>query len=141
MADVYSKAKRSEIMSRVRTRRTAPEDAVAAMLRRLRVRFRRNVKSLPGNPDLVLVGARTAIFVHGCFWHGHPNCSRATLPKTNRAFWKRKITGNRRRDARSATMLRKQGWHVVTVWQCRLRRPDRVLNRLRRLLASRQRRA
>lgn len=136
MADVYSKAKRSEIMSRVRTCRTAPEEAVAAMLRQLRVRFRRNVKSLPGNPDLVVAAACTAIFVHGCFWHGHPNCSRATVPKTNRAFWKRKIAGNRRRDVRNARMLRKQGWHVVTVWQCRLRWPERVRNRLRRLLLS-----
>ena len=134
MADVYSKAKRSEIMSRVRTRRTAPEDAVAAMLRRLRARFRRNVKSLPGNPDLLVPAARTAIFVHGCFWHGHPNCNRAKLPKTNRAFWRSKIAGNRMRDARNARKLRKEGWHVLTVWQCRLRKPDQVLNRLKRVL-------
>jgi len=134
VADVYSKAKRSEIMSRAKNRRTAPEDAVAGMLCQLRARFRRNVKSLPGNPDLVLPAARTVIFVHGCFWHGHANCKRAALPKTNRAFWRGKIAGNAKRDARNARLLRKKGWHVLTVWQCRLREADRVLKRLRRAL-------
>ena len=137
MADNLTKAQRSYCMSRVKNCRTAPEDAVAAMLRRLRARFRRNVKSLPGNPDLVVPAARTAIFVHGCFWHRHPDCNRAALPKTNKAFWKRKIAGNSKRDARNARLLRRKGWHVLTVWQCRLRDPDRVLKRLRRALGTR----
>jgi DNA mismatch endonuclease (patch repair protein) len=136
MADVYNKSKRSEIMSRVRSRNTKPEDVVARMLRMLRVRFRRHVTSLAGEPDFVVSSAKTAIFVHGCFWHNHSNCKRAKLPTTNRAFWKKKINGNKRRDARIAKLLRKQGWQVITVWQCALRNQDRVKNRLSRMLGK-----
>ncbi|MDY7010281.1 MAG: DNA mismatch endonuclease Vsr [Planctomycetota bacterium] len=136
MVDVYTKAKRSEIMSHVRNRRTAPEEKVAGLLRKLQVRYRRNVKSLLGQPDFVVSSVKTVIFVHGCFWHGHTDCKRAKLPETNRAFWIGKIAKNRRRDARTARLLRKRGWHVMTIWQCRLRNPDRVLNRLKKMLNS-----
>ncbi|MDY7011595.1 MAG: very short patch repair endonuclease [Planctomycetota bacterium] len=132
--DVYTKAKRSEIMSHIKNRRTAPEDKVASLLRKLRIRYRRNVKSLIGKPDFVVSSAKTVIFVHGCFWHGHTGCKRAKLSETNKAFWKRKIAKNRRRDARTARLLRKRGWHVMTIWQCRLRNPDHVLNRLKKAL-------
>jgi len=136
MADVYNKSKRSEIMSHVRSRNTSAENEVAGLLRKLKVRVKRNVSSMPGRPDFVVSSAKTVIFVHGCFWHNHRNCKRATLPKTNRKFWKRKIEGNRRRDANVARLLRKEGWHVVTVWQCTLRSKDRVRNRLRRILGD-----
>jgi len=136
MPDIYTKAKRSEIMSRVKNRRTAPEEKVAGLLRKLRVRYRRNVKSLLGQPDFVVSSAKTVIFVHGCFWHGHADCKRAKLPGTNKAFWKRKITQNKKRDVRTARLLRKCGWHVMTIWQCRLRNPDRVLSRLKKMLNS-----
>ena len=136
MVDVYTKAKRSEIMSHVKNRRTAPEEKVVGLLRKLRVRYRRNVKSLPGQPDFVVSSAKTVIFVHGCFWHGHADCKRAKLPETNKAFWKRKIAQNKRRDARTARFLRKRGWHVMTIWQCRLRNPDHVLSRLKKMLNS-----
>ena len=135
MTDVYSKSKRSEIMARVKNRKTNPEDQVARLLRRLKVRYQRNVRSLAGEPDLVIRSARTVIFVHGCFWHNHGGCKRAKLPATNRAFWKRKITGNKKRDARIARQLRKEGWHVLTIWQCALRDPERVVKRLRRTLS------
>jgi len=136
MADIYSKVKRSEIMSHIKNRGTQPEEKVASMLRSLRVRYRRNVKSLPGEPDFVVSSVKIVIFVHGCFWHNHSNCNRANLPKTNRRFWKIKIESNKRRDKRIARLLRKQGWRVITIWQCNLRDPDKVLNRMKRMLGA-----
>ena len=123
-------------MSHVKNRGTQPEEKVANLLRTLRVCYRRNVKSLPGEPDFVVSSAKTIIFVHGCFWHNHTNCNRAKLPKTNRSFWKRKINSNKSRDKRIARLLRKQGWHVITIWQCSLRDPDKVLNRMKRILGA-----
>lgn len=136
MADIYSKVKRSEIMSHIKNRGTQPEEKVASMLRALRVRYRRNVKSLPGEPDFVVSSVKIVIFVHGCFWHNHSNCNRANLPKTNRRFWKIKIESNKRRDKRIARLLRKKGWHVITIWQCSLRDPDKVLNRMKRIFGE-----
>lgn len=133
MTDIYSKTKRSKIMASVKNVRTAPERQVAVMLKRLGVRYRRNVKSLPGQPDIVVPSAKSAILVNGCFWHGHANCTRAKLPQANRRFWQRKIGTNIKRDRRTARLLRKEGWHVITIWQCRLRNPGRVWNRLRRM--------
>jgi len=133
MADIYSKAKRSEIMSRVKNRKTGPEETVAALLRKLGVRYRRNVKSLPGRPDFAVASKNVALFVHGCFWHGHNNCKRAKLPDSNREFWAAKIGKNKRRDAKVARRLRKAGWHVWTIWQCRLRGSEQVRRRLSKL--------
>ena len=135
MADIYTKEKRSDLMSRVKHTRTAPEEKVASLLKKLRIKYRRNVKSLPGQPDFVIQSAKTVIFVHGCFWHGHPNCKLARRPKTNRKFWEQKVVDNRRRDLRKNRLLRKHGWHVITIWQCRLRTPDRVLKRLQTALS------
>lgn len=135
MADIYDKAKRSEIMSCVKHTRTAPEEKVAGLLRKLEVKYRRNVKSLPGQPDFVIKSKSTVIFVHGCFWHAHPNCRLARRPKTNKRFWFKKAVDNRRRDLRKNRLLRKHGWHVITIWQCRLRTPDRVLKRLQTALS------
>jgi len=135
MADIYDKAKRSEIMSCVKHTRTAPEEKVASLLKKLKIRYSRNAKSLPGSPDFVVKSAKTVIFVHGCFWHGHSNCKLARRPKTNRKFWFKKAVGNRRRDLRKNRLLRKDGWHIATIWQCRLRKPDQVLKRLKRLLS------
>ena len=135
MVDIYTKAKRSKIMSCVKHTRTAPEEKVASLLRKLGIRYRRNVKSLPGQPDFVIKFAETVIFVHGCFWHAHQNCKLARRPKTNKAFWLKKAVDNRRRDLRVNRSLRKQGWHVITIWQCRLRKTDQVLKRLKRMLS------
>jgi len=134
MADIYDKVKRSEIMSSVKHARTAPEEKVAGLLRKLKIRYRCNEKTLPGRPDFVIKSAKTVIFVHGCFWHDHPNCKLARRPKTNKKFWKQKAIDNRRRDRRKEQMLRKQGWHIMTIWQCTLRNPERVLRRLRRMI-------
>ncbi len=135
MTDLYTKSKRSEIMARIKDRNTSPEITISRMLRKIKVRYRRNVKSIIGRPDFVIYQAKTVIFVHGCFWHHHANCKRAKLPTTNRAFWKRKILGNKRRDNRIARLLRKQGWRVIIVWQCSLRNENRVFQRLCRLLS------
>ena len=133
MTDVYTKAKRSEIMSRVKNKRTGPEDRIARILRSLGVHYRRNLKALPGKPDFVVSAKQTLIFVNGCFWHGHANCKRAKLPHSNREFWVKKIRQNKRRDAKTARALRREGWHVWTIWQCHLRNPELVRRRLRKL--------
>jgi DNA mismatch endonuclease (patch repair protein) len=112
-------------MSRIRGRDTKPELALRSMLHRLGYRFTVNGpknRSLPGKPDLVLPKHRTVIFVHGCFWHGHEHCPHFRLPKTRRAWWKHKIEGNRARDLRNENGLRNQGWHVVTIWECALKK-------------------
>ncbi len=123
--DVFTPEKRSEVMSLIRGRNTKPELAVRCLLHRLGYRFTvhgpKN-RSLPGKPDLVLPKYRTVIFVHGCFWHGHENCSYFRLPKSRSAFWKAKIEGNMARDLRNENALRDLGWHVVTIWECALRK-------------------
>ncbi len=134
MADIYTRAKRSELMSRVKQARTEPEEKVANILASLGVIFQRNVKDLPGSPDFVIESAKTVIFVHGCFWHGHINCKLAKRPATNKAYWNTKVVDNRKRDRRKNRLLRKQGWHIITIWQCKLQKPESVSKRLERLL-------
>jgi DNA mismatch endonuclease (patch repair protein) len=140
--DVFTPEKRSEVMSRIRGRDTKPELALRSMLHRLGYRFTVNGpknQSLPGKPDLVLPKYRTVIFVHGCFWHGHENCRHFRLPKSRRAFWKAKIEGNQARDLRNETALRHLGWHVVTIWECALRKKSDhpwLAKRLPRLLGE-----
>ncbi|RZI40763.1 DNA mismatch endonuclease Vsr [Herbaspirillum sp. HC18] len=109
---------RSALMSRVRSSNTAPEMAVRSVLHRLGFRFRIHVKKLPGTPDIVLPKYRTVIFVHGCFWHQHPLCKKATRPKTNKEFWNEKLTSNVDRFNRQSQELNKLGWKVLTVWEC-----------------------
>lgn len=130
--DRFSKKKRSEIMADIHSSRTSPERTFHRALRELGLRFRRNVKGLTGSPDAVLDGLRIAIFVNGCFWHSHAKCPRAALPETNRAFWKKKIDGNRKRDKRVAYALRKDGWTVLTFWTCKRISAKSVESRLSR---------
>lgn len=124
MTDVFSAAKRSEVMSRIRGRDTKPELAVRSLLHRLGYRFTvtaPNNRRLPGKPDIVLPKHRTVVFVHGCFWHGHEGCRGFRMPKTRTDWWTAKIHGNRRRDARNHLLLENLGWRVIVVWTCRLR--------------------
>lgn len=124
MADTLTAAQRSALMSRIRGTNTGPERIVRSMLHRLGYRFTVNApnnRRLPGKPDLVLPRYRTVVFVHGCFWHGHEGCKVAKIPKTRRAWWRAKIEGNRRRDARSEEALRTAGWHVMMIWECAVR--------------------
>ena len=123
--DVFTPEKRSEVMSRIRGRDTKPELALRSLLHRAGYRFTVNGplnRTLPGKPDLVLPRYHTIIFVHGCFWHGHENCPAFRLPKSRCAFWKAKIEGNHARDLRNESALTSAGWHVVTIWECALRK-------------------
>ena len=117
MADIFSKEKRSEIMSKVRSKNTKPEEIVRKYLFSKGFRYRKNVKSLPGTPDIVLPKYKTVIFVNGCFWHGH-NCPKGKLPETNREKWKEKIETNKKRDEKNFCLLRNMGWKVIVVWEC-----------------------
>jgi len=117
--DIWSKKKRSAVMARIRSKDTKPEWLVRRYLFSRGYRYRKNVKGLPGTPDIVLRKYGVVIFVHGCFWHGHE--VDGTLPKTHREFWKAKIERNRRRDERDKEALRRMGWHVMTVWECQLK--------------------
>jgi DNA mismatch endonuclease (patch repair protein) len=122
--DVFTPQKRSEIMSRIRGRDTKPELAMRSMLHRLGYRFTVNGplnRSLPGRPDLVLPKYRTVVFVHGCFWHGHPHCPHFRLPKSRSEWWRAKIEANQARDLRHENNLLHRGWHVVTIWECALK--------------------
>jgi DNA mismatch endonuclease (patch repair protein) len=116
--DKISKARRSANMRAVRGKNTAPELAIRKAAHRLGLRFRLHRKDLPGRPDLVFPRWKTAIFVNGCFWHGHRGCRRSKLPASNVEFWRNKLTANAARDRKNYAALRKIGWHVVVVWQC-----------------------
>ena len=118
MADVVDPATRSRMMSGIKGKDTAPELAVRRFLHGQGFRYLLHVKSLPGKPDIVLPKYKTVIFVHGCFWHRHPGCKYAYMPKSNSAFWLEKLEGNSRRDARSIEELAKRGWHCLVVWEC-----------------------
>lgn len=121
MADMLTSERRSWNMSRIRGRNTGPELRLRSLLHRAGFRFRLHAKRLPGRPDVVLPKYRTAIFVHGCFWHRHPGCRNATMPSTRREFWQEKFNGNVTRDARSRAVLEEAGWTVMTVWECELK--------------------
>ena len=123
--DRHSKEIRSYNMSRIRAVETKPEDTVRKYLFSRGLRYRKNVKTLPGKPDIVLPKYKTVIFVNGCFWHGHSNCRYFVIPKTNTEFWKEKITANIARDNRVIENLSVQGWKVLTVWECELKKPIR----------------
>ena len=107
-------------MSRIRSKNTSPEVALRRELHAMGFRFRLHRKDLPGKPDIVLPRYRTAVFVHGCFWHRHDGCKVATTPKSNTGFWQEKFDRNVARDARSEDLLKDQGWKVIVVWECEL---------------------
>lgn len=106
-------------MSRIKGKSTSPELRLVRLLKEIGFQFQRHKKQLPGSPDVVLPSIKLAIFVNGCFWHGHKRCARAKLPATNILFWKAKILKNMRRDAVQRWELRKMGWHVLTLWTCK----------------------
>ncbi|MDI7267573.1 MAG: very short patch repair endonuclease [Myxococcota bacterium] len=136
MTDVFSRPKRSWIMSRVRGQNTQPELIVRSSLHRRGHRFRLHVRELPGCPDIVLPRHRSVVFVHGCFWHGHKGCRLAALPTTRRLFWRTKFSGNARRDTLVVRRLRRLGWRVLIVWQCQTHDGERLAGRLSRFLAA-----
>lgn len=123
-------------MKAIRQRDTEPELALRAHLRAWRLRYRVCPKGLPGRPDAANSKRRWALFVHGCFWHGHRGCRLATVPKTNTRFWLEKFAANRARDRRKVRLLEERGFFVIEVWQCQLR-DSKVLQRIRRQLSRR----
>lgn len=117
--DPWSKEQRSACMSKIRSVDTRPELIVRKYLYSRGYRYRKNLKRLPGSPDIVLKKYGIAIFIHGCFWHGHD--THFHLPKSNVEFWERKIQRNRKRDEENREQLKRMGWNVLTVWECQLK--------------------
>lgn len=130
LLDRLSKDKRSWNMSRIRSRDTVPEMRVRSLLHSLGYRFRLCPKTLPGKPDIVLPKYRSVIFVHGCFWHQHKNCKKASLPKSNTDFWLKKFENTKRRDEMNIRALEQLGWNVIVVWECELNNMDKLKSRL-----------
>jgi DNA mismatch endonuclease, patch repair protein len=143
--DVVSPEVRSRIMKSVGQRNTRAEREVGVILRGIGVSYRLSNRDLPGSPDFANRRRRWAVFVNGCFWHGHKNCPKTKsgreprVPEGNRGYWREKLTQNRVRDARKCRDLRRLGFRVVLVWECQLRDPCRVEERLTRLLQTRRR--
>lgn len=136
-APVPADPQRSALMSRIRGKNTGPEKALRAALSAEGIRgYRLHYTGAPGRPDITFVGKRLAVFVHGCFWHGCPHCQ-PPRPKSNRKFWHTKLDNNKARDARKVRELRKAGWRVVTIWECRLKKsPEVQVARVRKLLEA-----
>lgn len=126
-ADTVSRRKRSETMARVKSANTKPELRVRSALHAMGYRFRLHRKDLPGKPDIVLPKHRTAVFVHGCFWHQHPGCRKATIPQNNRDYWERKLRRNVERDRSAQKELAESGWQVLTLWECKIPREETAL--------------
>lgn len=139
MTDVFSKDERSAVMRRVKGRDTTPEMKVRRALTKLGARYRLHRKDLPGNPDIVMPGPRLALFVHGCFWHGHDCARGARVPKQNRDYWVAKVDRNRARDARHLGDLTAKGWRVETIWECELKDEAALNARLKTLLGRGER--
>ena len=121
MADVHDKKTRSYNMSQIKGKNTKPELLVRKFLHAQGFRYTLHNKNLPGKPDIVLPRYKTVIFIHGCFWHGHKNCKYFTVPKTRTNWWLDKISANKANDEKAVKALRKEGWKVFTVWECRLK--------------------
>lgn len=133
MVDRLDSDRRSQLMQKVKGKDTKPEMIVRSLLHRLGYRFRLHRKNLPGTPDIVFPSRHLALFVHGCFWHGH-GCRIGQLPKSRLDYWQPKIEANRARDRRKEAALIAEGWRVVVVWQCELADLDTLRERLLRLL-------
>jgi len=121
MADTHSKEVRSKNMSHIRSTNSKPEETVRKYLFSKGLRYRKNVRRLPGCPDIVLPKYRTVIFVNGCFWHKH-DCCRFVWPSSNEEYWHQKISRNIERDAENQKLLMEQGWRVLVIWECQLKK-------------------
>lgn len=128
MADIVDRQTRSRMMSGIRARNTEPELAVRKFLFAAGLRYRLHVRTMPGHPDIVLPRYRAVVQVHGCFWHQHPGCKFAYVPKSRPHFWIPKLAANVARDASNAIALRKLGWRVFVVWECHVN--ERILSGL-----------
>lgn len=135
MADRMTPEQRHVCMSHIRGKNTKPEILVRKALFKEGFRYRINVKGLAGHPDIVLRKYHTAIFINGCFWHGHEGCKKAIIPQTNSEFWKEKITTNVNRDLAIKSTLLKDGWKVIVVWECELAKKN-LSNRISALISE-----
>ena len=133
MTDTRTPEQRTAIMRAVGTKNTGPELLVRRLLHAEGYRFRLHRKSLPGSPDIVLPGRKKAIFVHGCFWHGH-GCAKGRLPKSRKTYWGKKIAANHARDAANISALQRLGWSTLVVWQCETKLTNRLTRRLVRFV-------
>lgn len=135
--DIWSKEKRSQVMARIFSKNTGPEQRVRRTLSALGFRYRIHVKGLPGKPDIVMRKYNAVIFVHGCFWHLHSKCRDGTIPKTRTSYWREKLLNNKKRDAKHIHELRLQGWKVLRLWECELEKnPEKVIKKLQKFLGQ-----
>jgi DNA mismatch endonuclease (patch repair protein) len=128
--DTFSNGRRSEIMSRIKGKDTAPEMVVRSLLHILGFRFRLYRRDLPGCPDLLLPKHHAAVFIHGCFWHQHPGCRRSTSPKTREEWWANKLRRNFERDQSNQERLTELGWRVIVLWEYEIKRNEGLEERL-----------
>ena len=133
--DVHDKRTRSYNMSMIKGKNTKAEEIVRKYLFSQGLRYRKNVRELPGSPDIVLPKYKTVIFVNGCFWHGHQNCKYFVWPENNAEFWRKKITANIERDSRNKVLLEQAGWRVLVIWECELKK-DSLKDSLNKLLSK-----
>ena len=133
MADVHDKKTRAYNMSQIKATNTKPEMIVRKFLHAHGYRYKLHDRTLPGKPDIVLPKYNTVIFVNGCFWHGHKNCKYFVVPKTRTNWWMDKINTNKANDAKAVRALRKEGWKIITIWECKLK-PGKLDNTLTMLL-------
>jgi DNA mismatch endonuclease, patch repair protein len=137
MADVHSRETRSYNMSRIRSRNTKPEMILRKFLFADGFRYRLHDSTLPGKPDIVMKKYKTAVFINGCFWHGHKGCKYYVVPKTRTEWWLAKISRNIANDKNSRKLLKHLGWKTITIWECELKKDaDKVLNKLSRKVTS-----
>ncbi|HXH42883.1 MAG TPA: very short patch repair endonuclease [Bradyrhizobium sp.] len=131
--DRLTPSQRSKVMARVRSRNTLPELLVRSAAHAMGLRFRLHRRNLIGTPDLIFPKYRVAIFVHGCFWHQHPGCKRATWPQNRADFWGRKLSGNVERDRNVRSQLKSEGWRVAVIWECEAKKPAMLERTLQRI--------
>ncbi|MHB8268062.1 very short patch repair endonuclease [Bradyrhizobium sp.] len=131
--DTLSPSERSRLMARVHGKDTQPERRVRTIAHALGLRFRLHRRDLKGRPDLVFPKHKVALFVHGCFWHQHPGCKRASMPDNRREFWLAKLTRNVERDFEVGSQLRSEGWRVEIIWECETKDPARLRKHLQKV--------
>ena len=131
--DKFGPSQRSKVMSHVRGKDTQPERRVRAIAHELGLRFRLHRRDLKGTPDLVFPKHKVALFVHGCFWHQHPGCKRATMPHSRNEFWRTKLARNMERDNQAVLQLKSEGWQVEIIWECETKSVDQLKTRLSKI--------
>ena len=136
--DTLSPEERSKTMARVRSKNMRPELLVRKLVFALGYRYRLHVRDLPGTPDLVFCSQKRVIFVHGCFWHRHANCALARMPKSRVDFWTQKLEGNRERDEKNNLALAREGWNILTIWECQQKDTAHLEGRIRRFLDAKR---